>query len=76
MPEMKFLELAKKNRVFQFMASVKMAVPLMLGLAVIVAIGTVVESRYNAQLAGILVYRSSWFEALMVLLWINILFSC
>ena len=75
MPEMKFLELAKKNRVFQFMASVKMAVPLMLGLAVIVAIGTVVESRYNAQFAGILVYRSSWFEALMVLLWINILFA-
>jgi len=69
------IERFKKNRVFRFLASLRMAVILMVALAVIVSVGTVIESRYNAQIAGILVYKSGWFGALMSLLWVNIFFS-
>jgi len=72
---MKWFVRLKKSRVFQFVASVKMAVPLMMALAVIVAIGTVIESRYNAQVAALLIYRSGWFEWLLILLGVNVLAS-
>ncbi|HAR44231.1 MAG TPA: hypothetical protein DCS07_16625 [Bdellovibrionales bacterium] len=72
---MKWFTRLKNNRFFQFIASVKMAVPLMVALALIVAVGTVIESRYNAQVAGLLVYRSGWFEWLLILLGVNVLAS-
>lgn len=57
------------------MSSVKLAVPLLLVVAAVVAWGTVVESKYNAEMARIVVYNSTWFTALMGLLWLNILFA-
>ncbi len=44
----------------------------MLILAVVVAAGTLYESRYNAEVAGMIIYKSKWFQLLMGLLWINI----
>ena len=64
-----------RNPVFKFLSSVKLAVPLMLILGGVVAAGTLYESRYNAEYAGLLVYKTFWFEGLMFLLWINILFA-
>lgn len=58
--------------VLRFFSSVKLAVPLMLALAVIVAVGTIYESRYNAQIASLHIYRSFWFQGLLCLLWVNI----
>ncbi|MEK7398106.1 MAG: cytochrome c biogenesis protein, partial [Candidatus Poribacteria bacterium] len=63
----------KRNRFFKFLSSVRLAVPLMIILTVVVAVGTVIESRYSAQLASMTVYHAWWFELLLVLLWINIL---
>lgn len=70
---MNFMRMIQKNRVFRFLSSVKMAVPLMLVVLVSVAIGTLYEARYNAQVASIEVYRTWWFQGLLVLLWLNIL---
>lgn len=64
-----------QNKVFKFLSSVKLAVPTMLILIVVVAIGTIIESRYNAQVSGILVYKSKWFLALLGILWVNIFCS-
>lgn len=72
---MEYFNLLKKNTVFKFVSSVKLAVPLMIILALIVAAGTVFESRYNAEYAKLVVYGSTWFSALMILLWINIFCS-
>lgn len=50
-----------------------MAVPLMLVILVTVAIGTLCEARYNAEVASIEVYRTWWFQGMLGLLWLNIL---
>ena len=67
-----FIRVVQKNRIFKFLSSVRLAVPLMLVIAGVVAAGTLYESRYNAEVANILIYRSWWFSGLMVLLWLNI----
>ncbi|MEK6579849.1 MAG: hypothetical protein AABZ55_11535, partial [Bdellovibrionota bacterium] len=69
---MSFIQTIQKNTVFKFLSSVRLAVPLMLGVLISSAVGTIYESQYNAQIATVLVYRSTWFLALMGLLWINI----
>jgi hypothetical protein len=67
---LKLVQKLNKNPIFKFLSSIRMAVPLMLFLAVIVAIGTIYESKYNTQIAQIVVYRSNWFLALLILFWI------
>lgn len=69
------IKVLNQNKVFKFISSIRMAVPLMLGLAGIVAWGTVVESMYNSEYASLVVYKSGWFGALLILLWINIFSS-
>ena len=62
----------QKNRIFKFISSVKMAVILILVLAVVIGTGTIYESNYNAQVAGLIVYHTYWFLGLLGLLWLNI----
>lgn len=62
-----------RNFIFRYISSIRLAVPLMIGLSVIVAYGTVVESQYNAEYSGMLIYRSEWFGLLLILFFINIL---
>ena len=69
---MEKFNLLKKNPIFKFVSSVKLAVPLMLTQALIVAVGTIFESRYNSEYAKLMIYNSGWFAGLMGLLWINI----
>lgn len=61
-----------QNFIFRFLSSVKLAIPLMLILGVVVAWGTVIESQYNSEYSSLLIYKSSWFNILLILLWINI----
>ena len=44
----------------------------MLVLAALVAAGTVIESRYNAEYSAMVMYKSNWFGLILILLWINI----
>lgn len=63
----------KKSSIFSFLSSVRLAVPLLLIIAVTIAYGTILESQYNSDYAKLIVYQATWFEGLMLLLWINIL---
>lgn len=71
----KFIAKLKANKIFKFVSSIKLAVPLMLIVAFAVAYGTIVESRYNAEMAKMFVYQAWWFQILLCLLWINIFAS-
>jgi len=63
------------NRFFKFISSIRLAVPVMLGLIISVAAGTIFESLHSAEYAKIAVYNSSWFYALLALLCVNIFSS-
>jgi hypothetical protein len=62
-------------RVFKFLGSLKMAVIIILALAVLSAVGTFLESRYNTEFAQVLVYKSWWMYVTMILLSISLIFS-
>lgn len=53
------LKALKKNSIFKFFASLKLAVILLVALAVILAVATFYESAYDTKTAQYLVYRSS-----------------
>jgi len=63
------------KKIFYFMGSIRLAVPTMLTLALVVGIGTVIESRYNAEYARLLIYQNPWFSALLIMIWLNVLFA-
>ena len=49
------------------MASLNLAVFIIVSLAVLIAIGTIIESRLDAQAAAKYVYKTFWMYSLMVL---------
>lgn len=60
------------TRTFDFMASLELAVSLILALAVVLSVGTVYESKYGAAVASQLVYRSWWMQVLLWLFMFNL----
>jgi hypothetical protein len=50
---------------FKIFSSAKLAVPVLMVLAAVIGFGTLVESRYNADYAKILVYNTWWFDGLL-----------
>ena len=71
------LVLMKQNHwlkpVARFFASLKMAVLIITALGVVSAVGTVVESKYNLELAQQWVYQSAWMWAPMIALCVNLI---
>ena len=63
------------KKIFYFMGSVKLAVPALLTFAVVIAVGTIIESRYNADYARLLIYKNPLFSTLLILIWISVLFA-
>lgn len=63
------------NKLIKTLASLKLAVGLLLVLVVALAAGTIVESTDGAETAGRLVYYSVWFRALLALLALNTLLA-
>lgn len=61
------------DRIFKFLSSVKLAVIIILLLGVVSAVGTIYESRYDAEYAKYMVYQSPYMYAVMILLTINLL---
>jgi hypothetical protein len=59
-------------RIFDFLASLELAVCLILTLAVVLSVGTVYESKYGAAVAGQLIYRSLPMQALLWLFMMNL----
>jgi len=56
----------------KFLASLKLAVFIILSIGVISAVGTFYESLYNAEYAKLVVYQSFWMVAVQILLAINL----
>ncbi len=65
----------RKNPVFQFLASVKLALPMILILAILLATGTIVEAVYSTPIAKRFVYGTWWFAGFLLLLGVNVFCS-
>jgi hypothetical protein len=63
------------NPVARFLASLRLAVVGMGSLATVLAAGTFVESRYNADMARLVLYDQWYFRVVLVLLFLNILMA-
>lgn len=66
------LRALKTNPLIRFLASLKVAVVTMSVLATVLAVGTFVESRYNADMARLVLYETWWFRLVLVFLFFNI----
>lgn len=66
------LRALKTNPLIRFLASLKVAVVTMTVLALVLAVGTFVESRYNADMARLVLYETWWFRLVLVFLFFNI----
>ncbi|MCA9777896.1 MAG: cytochrome c biogenesis protein ResB [Candidatus Eremiobacteraeota bacterium] len=69
------LKKIKKNSLFRFLASLKLAVILLVALAGILATATFYESLYDTKTAQYLVYKSPLFALFLAFLGINLLCS-
>lgn len=65
----------KRNKIFQFLASIKLAVILFIFFVVILAAATYYESAYDTQTAQHLVYKSPFFAFFLALFFVNIFCS-
>lgn len=66
------LKILKKNSIFRFLSSLKLAVILLVALAAILATATFYESLYDTKTAQHLVYRSPFFAAFLAILGLNL----
>lgn len=71
MPQGQFKKSFKK--VFWALSSLKLAVLVIFSLAVGLAAGTIVESRFDTATAQYYIYRAFWFRAILFMLGVNIL---
>ncbi len=60
------------SAIFKFLASLKLAVFVLLGFAYVLALGTIYESLYGTPVAKEKVYNTIWFSLLLLLLGINV----
>lgn len=65
--------LSRSDRIVKALASLKLAVFVILSLAAITAVGTFVEARYNAPIAKKWVYDTFWMYLIMGLLCVNLI---
>lgn len=62
-----------KRKFIKPLASLKLAVFIIIAIAFLTAIGTIVEARYDAFAAKKLVYDTPWMMAIMILLAVNLI---
>lgn len=60
------------NKVLKFLSSLKLAVIIIICLAVLTAVGTFVEAEYDIEAAAKLVYKTPWMFAVMGALAVNL----
>lgn len=65
----------KKNFLFRFLSSIRLAIPTLATLAIVVGWGTILESRYGANYARWAIYEQPWFWVLLGLIGLNVLFA-
>ncbi|PYK10789.1 MAG: hypothetical protein DME65_08815, partial [Verrucomicrobia bacterium] len=62
----------QRNRIFEFFASLKLAVVLLAVIIVAAIAGTLYESSFDAKVSRAYVYRAPWFNLWLVLLGANL----
>src|SRR5438132_14079559 len=62
----------QQNAIFEFFASLKLAVVLLAVLIIGAIVGTLYESTFDAKVARAYVYGAPWFNAWLVLLGLNL----
>lgn len=67
-----FINGAIPRAVFGFFASLQLAIGTIAALMIILAVGTIIESRFNADAARILVYDTPWLTLILVVLVLNL----
>lgn len=60
-------------KILKLLASLRIAVIVILGIAVISGVGTIYEARYDSEVAQKLVYHSIWMYLIMGLLTVNLI---
>src|SRR6185312_312382 len=65
--------MAKWKSRLRFLASIRLAVFIILSLGVVTAIGTITEARFDAEVARKLVYQSVYMYTVLALLAINLI---
>lgn len=63
----------KSNRLARFLGSVRLTLALLLLLAVVTATATLIEAAHGTAYAQAVVYRAWWFEAILILLAVNMI---
>jgi len=63
------------RKVYIFLGSLKLAVVVILSVAVIAAVGTIYEAQYNAETAQKLVYHSWWMKGTLIFMALNLIVS-
>lgn len=65
----------QRNALFQFFASLRLAMVL-LGVLIVASIaGTIYESSFDARIAGAYIYRAAWFNLWLLMLALNLIGS-
>ncbi len=67
-----FFNGALTRAIFKFFASLQLAVGTLAALMIILAVGTIVESRFSADAARILVYDTPWLTLILIVLVLNL----
>src|SRR5258708_5798398 len=70
-----FLKKLFENKIFKFISSIKLALPMILLVSACLAAGTIVESRYSTAVAKRFVYGTWWFGGILLLLGLNVFCS-
>ncbi len=65
----------KRNKIFQFLASLRLAVSLLSVLIVMSIIGTLAESKFDADTARTWIYEAPWFNLWLAFLAANLICS-
>lgn len=60
-------------KILKFLASLRLAVIVIIGLAVVSSVGTIYEARYDAEVAQKLVYHSVWMYIVLGALVVNLI---
>ncbi len=61
------------RELLKFLSSLKLAVVVLLALAVVASVGTIYESKYDGEYARHMVYHSFWMYSVLLLLSVNLI---
>lgn len=61
------------EKIWSILISLRLAVAVIAGLAITLAVATTIESKYDSKTAQYFVYQATWFYGLLALLGLNIL---